>query len=103
MSEKVSLHLLSGCKIQNVNNVLFRIRFGTAHLKCQECRVCVHVDCKDQFKFACVPQSAGTPTRKGEPVDISNYAPTNSPMVPGIIVHCINEVILIKYFFDNEN
>lgn len=40
----------------------------------------------------CVPQSVGTPTVKGAMGVIADYAPTNAPMVPGIIVHCINEV-----------
>lgn len=42
--------------------------------------------------MVCVPQSVGTPTVKGAMGVIADYAPTNAPMVPGIIVHCINEV-----------
>lgn len=34
----------------------------------------------------------GTPTVKGAMGVIADYAPTNAPMVPGIIVHCINEI-----------
>lgn len=52
----------------------------------------MHNDCKKQLSIVCVPQSVGTPTVKGAMGCIGDYAPTNSPMVPGIIVHCINEV-----------
>lgn len=40
----------------------------------------------------CVPQSVGTPTTKGVIGVIGDYAPSTSPMVPAIIVHCINEI-----------
>lgn len=70
-----------------------RIRFGSVNLKCRDCRISIHHSCKDLVNVACVPQSGGTPTIKGNiAAVISDYAPNESPMVPAIIVHCINEV-----------
>lgn len=39
----------------------------------------------------CVPQSS-TPTGKGLMGYIVDYAPTVAPMVPALIVHCVNEI-----------
>lgn len=69
--------------------------------KCRDCRICVHPDCRCMVTIACVPQSVGTPTPKGGKgggpggvggLSIGDYAPSTSPMVPAIIVHCINEI-----------
>lgn len=73
--------------------LFFRIKFGSVSAKCRDCKACVHNDCKDSVTIVCVPQSSGTPTtQKGAVGLISDYAPSDSPMVPAIIVHCINEV-----------
>lgn len=72
-----------------------RIKFGSSALKCRECRVCVHGDCRLAVQLACVPASgvAGPVTPKGGAVGvIADYAPAVSPMVPGLIVHCVNEI-----------
>lgn len=82
---------------------LYRIRFGSISLKCRDCRICVHPDCKFQLNMVCVPQSAGTPTAKGQMGIISDYTPNSGPMVPGILVHCVNEVILIQFLKQNKN
>lgn len=70
-----------------------RIKFGNVALKCRECRICIHTDCKEMRSIACVPQSAGTPTIKGGAMGlIGDYTPNVGPMVPAIIVHCVNEI-----------
>lgn len=62
-------------------------------LKCRSCRVCVHTDCRVQYAGACVPKSQGTPNLKsGQIASLSDYAPSEGPMVPALIVHCINEI-----------
>lgn len=61
-------------------------------MRCRNCRVQLHSNCEPDFTVACVPQSAGTPTTKGMPGTIGDYTPNEQPMVPAIIVHCINEV-----------
>lgn len=43
--------------------------------------------------MACVPKSQGTPGLKnGKQGYITDYVPTESPMLPALIVHCVNEV-----------
>lgn len=71
-----------------------KIRFGSAALKCNECRTCIHTDCRSKFTVACLPQ-LGTPSggaKSGALGKIEDYAPKVSPMVPALIVHCINEI-----------
>lgn len=48
-----------------------------------------------------MPHSAGTPNAKGLVGAIGDYAPSEAPMVPAIIVHCINEVLIrtLSYYF----
>ncbi|XP_055602733.1 rac GTPase-activating protein 1 [Uranotaenia lowii] len=71
-----------------------RIRFGTAGLRCRDCKAVVHSDCRDQLTIACVPQSGGTPTIKGGQVggSLADFTPSVGPMIPGLIVHCVNEI-----------
>ncbi|XP_058442685.1 rac GTPase-activating protein 1 [Malaya genurostris] len=70
-----------------------RIRFGSVGLRCRECKAVVHSDCRDRLTIACVPQSSGTPTLKGNQAGcLSDYTPNVGPMIPGLIVHCVNEI-----------
>nr|XP_029727344.1 rac GTPase-activating protein 1-like isoform X2 [Aedes albopictus] len=70
-----------------------RIRFGSSGLRCRDCKVVVHADCRDQLSIACVPQSGGTPGSKSKfPGFLSDYTPNVGPMIPGLIVHCVNEI-----------
>lgn len=70
-----------------------RIRFGSVGMRCRDCKVVVHADCRDQLSIACVPQSGGTPGSKGKFSGyLSDYAPSIGPMIPGLIVHCVNEI-----------
>ncbi|XP_053694891.1 rac GTPase-activating protein 1 [Sabethes cyaneus] len=70
-----------------------RIRFGSVGLRCRECKAVLHSDCQERLTIACVPQSAGTPTVKGQQAGcLSDYTPNVGPMIPGLIVHCVNEI-----------
>uniref|UniRef100_A0A1B0DM92 Rho-GAP domain-containing protein n=1 Tax=Phlebotomus papatasi TaxID=29031 RepID=A0A1B0DM92_PHLPP len=66
-----------------------RVRFGGMVSKCKDCRVLVHADCAINYTACCVPPSAGGRDGKGT---ISNLAPIQGPMVPPLIVHCVNEI-----------
>ncbi|EDW00717.1 rac GTPase-activating protein 1 [Drosophila grimshawi] len=68
-----------------------RIRFGSVGLRCRDCPVRCHIDCRFLLTVACVPQS-GTPTAKTEMHYLSDFAPTIAPMIPALIVHCVNEI-----------
>ncbi|XP_070489792.1 rac GTPase-activating protein 1 isoform X1 [Chironomus tepperi] len=71
-----------------------KIRFGSVGLKCTECRTCIHHDCRERFTVACLPQNT-TPNAVKTPRflgTISEYSPSIAPMVPALIVHCVNEI-----------
>lgn len=72
-----------------------KIKFGSAGFRCTECRTCVHQDCKDRFQSRgnCFPQKS-TPIAKSGNVlgNISDYTPSIAPMIPALIVHCVNEI-----------
>ncbi|KAL9966808.1 hypothetical protein ACROYT_G024930 [Oculina patagonica] len=70
-----------------------RIKFGKLALKCKDCRAVCHPDCKDQLPLPCVPCSDTPGSGKKRPDEnIEFYAPSTSPMVPEIVIKCINEV-----------
>ncbi|XP_043269603.1 rac GTPase-activating protein 1-like [Venturia canescens] len=70
-----------------------RIRFGKVALKCRDCRATAHSECKDLVPLPCVP-AGNTPTLRGISGTIADYTPMIPPMVPSLVVHCINEVEL---------
>lgn len=43
-----------------------------------------------QFTMACIPKNQAK--LHGKQGFIADYVPTESPMIPPLIVHCINEV-----------
>ncbi|XP_011300872.1 rac GTPase-activating protein 1-like [Fopius arisanus] len=70
-----------------------RIRFGRVALKCKDCRAVTHAECKDLLPLPCVP-AGNTPTLRGATGTIADYTPMTAPMVPSLVVHCINEIEL---------
>ncbi|KAG8228005.1 hypothetical protein J437_LFUL007978, partial [Ladona fulva] len=69
-----------------------RIKFGKIAVKCRDCKVVSHPECKEEVPLPCVP-SGNTPTfKKGVMGSIADYTPLSSPMVPSIVIHCINEI-----------
>ncbi|XP_034178181.1 rac GTPase activating protein tumbleweed [Osmia lignaria lignaria] len=70
-----------------------RIRFGKVALKCKDCRATAHTECKDLVPLPCIP-TGNTPTLRGTSGTIADYTPMIPPMVPSLVVHCINEVEL---------
>lgn len=78
-----------------------RIKFGTTALKCRDCCIRVHPNCRKELQLACVPVAAGcraggsgAVTPKGGHAQgvIADYAPLTAPLVPALIVHCVNEI-----------
>ncbi|XP_023715210.1 rac GTPase-activating protein 1 isoform X2 [Cryptotermes secundus] len=69
-----------------------RMKFGKLAMKCRDCRTSCHPECKEQVPLPCVPVG-NTPTRGGGAMGtIADYTPHTAPMIPSIIVHCVNEV-----------
>ncbi|NP_001084820.1 Rac GTPase activating protein 1 L homeolog [Xenopus laevis] len=68
-----------------------RIKFGKISLKCRDCRVVAHPECRERCPLPCIPTVGGTPVRIGEGI-LADFAPLTSPMIPPIIVHCVSEI-----------
>ncbi|XP_061114579.1 rac GTPase-activating protein 1 isoform X1 [Conger conger] len=68
-----------------------RIKFGKLSLKCRDCRVVSHPECRDRCPLPCIPTLAGTPVRIGEGT-LADYVPATAPMIPSLVVHCVNEI-----------
>uniref|UniRef100_A0A8C8SWA7 Rac GTPase-activating protein 1 n=1 Tax=Pelusios castaneus TaxID=367368 RepID=A0A8C8SWA7_9SAUR len=68
-----------------------RIKFGKLSLKCRDCRVVTHPECRGRCPLPCIPTLTGTPVRIGEGT-LMDFVPTTPPMIPCIIVHCVNEI-----------
>ncbi|KAM4715871.1 rac GTPase-activating protein 1 [Anableps anableps] len=68
-----------------------RIRFGKMALKCRNCRLVVHPECKQNFPNSCSSSSAVT---GGEPHkdSLEAFALLTQPRVPQIIVDCVAEI-----------
>lgn len=49
------------------------------------------MDCKSRMPMPCVPM-VQTPSNKGFVGTLADYAPNISPMIPGIVIHCVNEI-----------
>ncbi|VDI38176.1 Rac GTPase-activating protein 1 [Mytilus galloprovincialis] len=62
-------------------------------MKCKDCRASCHPDCKDSLPLPCIPTAPSTPggTKLSGGL-ISDYTPLDPPYIPGIVVHCVNEV-----------
>ncbi|XP_065210632.1 rac GTPase-activating protein 1-like [Planococcus citri] len=66
------------------------IRRFKGFLKCNDCNAVAHQECRDKVPLPCVPM--GTPTKPGVLRTIADCAPSVPPMVPAIVIHCVNEV-----------
>uniref|UniRef100_A0A671NH91 Rac GTPase-activating protein 1 n=1 Tax=Sinocyclocheilus anshuiensis TaxID=1608454 RepID=A0A671NH91_9TELE len=68
-----------------------RIKFGKISLKCRDCRVVAHPECRERCPLPCIPTMTGTPVKFEEGI-LANYVSTSSPMIPSLVVHCVNEI-----------
>ncbi|KAL2090992.1 hypothetical protein ACEWY4_013255 [Coilia grayii] len=69
-----------------------RIKFGKLSLKCQSCRVVAHVECRDRCPLPCQPSSSATPTKTTEQGSLSDYVSSPGPMIPLLVIQCVNEI-----------
>nr|XP_014343778.1 PREDICTED: rac GTPase-activating protein 1-like [Latimeria chalumnae] len=68
-----------------------RIQFGKLAVKCRDCRLMAHPKCKDRCLQLCVPTVSAASTCAGKGV-LADFASPTSPMIPSLIVHCVNEI-----------
>ncbi|XP_019635094.1 PREDICTED: rac GTPase-activating protein 1-like isoform X3 [Branchiostoma belcheri] len=80
-----------------------KIKFGKMALKCKDCRVVCHPDCKFKVTMPCVPSNTPTSGKKQTnkymynhasslQLELENFLPPYGPMIPALVVHCINEI-----------
>nr|XP_045009429.1 rac GTPase-activating protein 1 isoform X4 [Jaculus jaculus] len=68
-----------------------RIKFGKLSLKCRDCRLVSHQECRDRCPLPCIPTLIGTPVKIGQGM-LADFVSQTSPMIPAIVVHCVNEI-----------
>ncbi|XP_070701802.1 rac GTPase-activating protein 1-like [Pempheris klunzingeri] len=68
-----------------------RTKFGKMFLRCQDCRVVTHPECRDCCPLPCIPPAVSTPIRNIE-ATLADFAPVTSPMIPVLVVYCIKEI-----------
>ncbi|KAL0977813.1 hypothetical protein UPYG_G00161530 [Umbra pygmaea] len=72
-----------------------KTKFGKLYLRCQTCRLVAHPECRDRCPLPCNPSTTGSsPTRNKELSSLADFAPSSSPMIPALVVHCVKEVEL---------
>ncbi|KAM9860118.1 rac GTPase-activating protein 1-like [Aulostomus maculatus] len=68
-----------------------RTKFGKIYLRCQDCRVVTHPECRDRCPLPCDPSAISTPMRNIE-TTLADFAPATSPKIPALIISCIREI-----------
>ncbi|XP_067301077.1 rac GTPase-activating protein 1 isoform X2 [Pseudorasbora parva] len=67
-----------------------RIRFGKMAVKCRDCRVVSHPECKQLCLEKCNPNAHGS----AQPSEgtLESFAPSTRPRIPSLIVQCVHEI-----------
>jgi len=74
-----------------------RIKFSKVCFKCSECRAIAHPECRNAVPMPCVPVGSAqkTPSKASNNNQgriLAELVPLSHPMVPAIVVHCVNEI-----------
>ncbi|XP_061562161.1 rac GTPase-activating protein 1 isoform X4 [Phycodurus eques] len=69
-----------------------RIRFGKVALKCRNCRIVSHPECKQKCAETCASRAAGAAGSAEQMVSLEDFAPTTHPRIPALIVACVKEI-----------
>ncbi|KAM4697915.1 uncharacterized protein WCC33_013536 [Rhinophrynus dorsalis] len=68
--------------------------FGKMSLKCRDCRILIHPECRDLCPKVCSSSSlpsSGIYPKNGQGI-LADFAPVESPRIPGIVIQCVNEI-----------
>ncbi|KAL0963751.1 hypothetical protein UPYG_G00310490 [Umbra pygmaea] len=65
-----------------------RIRFGKMAVKCRDCRMVAHLECKAK----CLDSCTASHGIHGPEDTLESFAPNTEPRIPSIIVQCVNEI-----------
>ncbi|KAI0235450.1 Rac GTPase-activating protein 1 [Lamellibrachia satsuma] len=69
-----------------------RIKFGRMVMKCKDCRATAHPECKDLLPLPCCPNNTTPGAGKHNTGLLADYAPSDPPMIPALVIHCVNEI-----------
>ncbi|MED6241456.1 hypothetical protein ATANTOWER_015146 [Ataeniobius toweri] len=68
-----------------------RTKFGKLYLRCQDCRIVTHPECRDNCPLPCNPSVLETPM-KGAEATLADFAPPTPPRIPTLVIYCIKEI-----------
>ncbi|MED6263747.1 hypothetical protein CHARACLAT_007689 [Characodon lateralis] len=68
-----------------------RTKFGKPYLRCQDCRIVTHPECRDNCPLPCNPSVLETPM-KGAEATLADFAPPTPPRIPTLVIYCIKEI-----------
>lgn len=68
-----------------------RTKFGKVVLRCQNCRMVSHPECRERCPLPCEPSACSTPLRTDQ-ATLEDFAPLTSPMIPALVIYCIKEI-----------
>ncbi|KAM8728938.1 rac GTPase-activating protein 1 isoform 1-T1 [Acanthopagrus schlegelii] len=66
-----------------------RIRFGKMAVKCRNCRVVAHPECKQKFTGGCSTIPTGSSAQQNL---LEGFAPLVHPRVPQLVIECVTEI-----------
>ncbi|XP_030256750.1 rac GTPase-activating protein 1 isoform X2 [Sparus aurata] len=66
-----------------------RIRFGKMAVKCRNCRVVAHPECKQKFTGGCLTVTTGSSAQQNS---LEGFAPLVHPRVPQLVIDCVTEI-----------
>ncbi|XP_008282723.1 rac GTPase-activating protein 1-like [Stegastes partitus] len=68
-----------------------RTKFGKLYLRCQDCRIVTHPECRDHCPLPCNPTAVSAPIKNTE-ATLADFAPATSPQIPALVIYCIKEI-----------
>uniref|UniRef100_G3NZV7 Rac GTPase-activating protein 1 n=1 Tax=Gasterosteus aculeatus aculeatus TaxID=481459 RepID=G3NZV7_GASAC len=68
-----------------------RTKFGKMYLRCQDCKVATHPECRANCPLPCNPLVLSTPVPNTENT-LADFAPLSSPKIPAFLLYCIKEI-----------
>ncbi|XP_068598653.1 rac GTPase-activating protein 1-like [Brachionichthys hirsutus] len=68
-----------------------RTKFGKLYLRCQDCKVVTHPECRDRCPLTCNPTAINTPVKNTE-ATLADFSPVTSPQIPALVIYCIKEI-----------
>ncbi|XP_035517074.1 rac GTPase-activating protein 1-like [Morone saxatilis] len=69
-----------------------RTKFGKMYLRCQDCRVVTHPECRERCPLPCNPTAISTPIKNTAEATLADFAPVTSPKIPVLVIYCIKEI-----------